>query len=410
MAKRKTWIEAQEACELLGVKRATLYTYVSRGWLRRTPSGTGKRNVYSAEDIAKLCERRDARAGHTVAAAGALHFGQPVLESEISSTGDGRIAYRGVPLQQILDERWSFERVVGWLWLERSAPIPIVDPALRTAAPIGAFSIPTATDVAVAMLRQAPADAQALGPDGEIAAGPALIASIAGAPPRRGAAERDANSPMADAPHLAEWMCARFGERRPEAIEVVNAALVVCADHDLAASTFTARVTASTGASLQHCLAAALCSFSGSRHGGVCDRLAVLLGEITSADEARAWVAARRRAGDGVPGFAHQLYPGGDPRTVPLMRFAHASAGVDAPWRAVESEMQQLGFRSPRIDFGLVALCSALGWPEQAAGWLFSIARSSGWIAHVLEQRQSVEVLRPRSAGRSASSSGSGSR
>src|SRR5439155_21588512 len=102
-------------------------------------------------------------------------------------------------------------------------------------------------------------------------------------------------------------------------VRALNRALVLSADHELNSSTFAGRVAASVGADVYACVAAALAAFSGPRHGGACDRIEALLAETGRPERAATAIEERRRRGELVPGFGHQLYPGGDPRTPPLL-------------------------------------------------------------------------------------------
>jgi citrate synthase len=221
--------------------------------------------------------------------------------------------------------------------------------------------------------------------------------------------------------HLAAWVCAghaparvaralkeetvaaslavAWGATAKRAPEVLDRALVLCADHELNVSTFTARVTASSGADLYACVSAALAALSGPRHGGACDRIEALLQEVGRPERARTVVHERLRRGESVPGFGHRLYPEGDPRTPPLLEAAYTfrpePVGVRV-LRAVEETMREAGHPAPTVDFGLVALASALELPAGAAAALFAVGRAAGWVAHVLEQREQGHVLRPR--------------
>ena len=91
------WLSAAEATALLEVKRATLYTYVSRGLVRCVPGRGTKEKRYLRADLERLRARHDARAGHTAVAAGALRWGEPVIDSAVSQVGSGGLTYRGHP-------------------------------------------------------------------------------------------------------------------------------------------------------------------------------------------------------------------------------------------------------------------------------------------------------------------------
>jgi citrate synthase len=179
-------------------------------------------------------------------------------------------------------------------------------------------------------------------------------------------------------------------------------ALVLLADHELNASSFAARIAASTDAHLLACVQAALATLTGPRHGGACDRVEALLVEAEALPQFSQVIEARSRRGEALPGFGHPLYPQGDPRARPLleraqmlMRRSAAARRRVEPALALARVMQRQGLPAT-VDFGLVALTRALGMPRGCAALLFALGRSAGWVAHVLEQRSSESVLRPR--------------
>jgi len=183
------------------------------------------------------------------------------------------------------------------------------------------------------------------------------------------------------------WGCDPGGP----AADLIRRALVLTADHELNASTFAARVAASTGASLAASALAGLSALSGPRHGGA--------GAATRAfaeDAARRGAAAalseRLREDRPIPGFGHQLYAGVDPRARALLAqveppplFAELAAAVRA----------QTGLE-PNIDYALAALSETHGLPRDAPFALFATARCAGWMAHAIEQGQANAIIRPR--------------
>jgi citrate synthase len=198
---------------------------------------------------------------------------------------------------------------------------------------------------------------------------------------------------------LAEALC--IGYQRPlSQATLFNVALIVCADHELNASTFTARIAASTGASLAACLSAALCTFTGKKHGGACEQLEEILRELAPlAYEERVsrverWLAEKRA----VPGFGHRLYQRRDPRTAPLLQAA-AEINQQTPrylaLQQVLTQMSQAG-HVPTVDAAMVVIAEALSLPPGSATALFALGRTVGWLAHIEEQRQLGVLLRPR--------------
>jgi citrate synthase len=183
----------------------------------------------------------------------------------------------------------------------------------------------------------------------------------------------------------------------PAATQAVNAALVLLADHELTPQTFAARLAASSGANLYYCVSSALAVHSGSRIRRSCDRVEDLLGSARSAKEFHARFAELASSVSSVPGFNHPLYPDGDPRAEFLVEQARALAG-NRKFRfgdLLDEAFREFGAR-PGVEAGLVALCHSLKMPYRSAGAILAIARSAGWIAHVIEQRLAGMMLRPR--------------
>jgi citrate synthase len=180
---------------------------------------------------------------------------------------------------------------------------------------------------------------------------------------------------------------------------LLNAALVLCADHGLNVTAFTVRCVASAGATPHGAVNAGLSAARGQRHTGNTARIAALLREAGSPDAFRDTVAQRLRRGDVVPGFGHRLYPDGDPRAVLLVERLRAVAPETAG-TAFATAAQEVGpdllDRPPAIDFALVALARALNLPPEAPLTLFALGRMVGWTGHLIEQYEKEQVIRPR--------------
>ncbi|MEQ1508290.1 MAG: citrate/2-methylcitrate synthase, partial [Myxococcota bacterium] len=220
-----------------------------------------------------------------------------------------------------------------------------------------------------------------------------LAATVALAVGPRSSWRRRAARALA-APSLADAVAAALGVTDRQAIE---RALTVCADHELNPSAFAARVAAGTGADLYGILGAALATWSGPRHGGAPDHLEGLLRDDLAG--VRRAVAQQRSYADGIPGFGHPLYPGGDPRAELLLAEA-ARVGADRPrwtaFAAIVADLTASGCPAPNLDAGLVGLAAALELPAGTASAVFAIGRAVGWLAHGWEQRATGRLVRPR--------------
>jgi citrate synthase len=401
MAANSDFISARAAVARLDVKRETLYAYVSRGLVRSVQGERGRARLYSAEDIERLRARHDARSGHGAVADGALRWGEPVLETRISDVTPDGPRYRGHSAVELARRGVSFERVAELLWSEhlperaawtsaRSLDARGLTPYLADAA-----AVPRMLLVVSALALKDP-DRQGATDASEHERARAVI---------RWLTSSLAPKPSAPSSHgsVAAALLAALGEppklAKPRALALVDQALVLSADHELNASTFAARVTASAGGDLYACLTSALATLSGSEHGGICDRVEALLDEIGKPERALATIRERLRRGDAVPGFGHPLYPAGDPRGAALIASARALRPRSLAARtslALIDAMRDAGHPPPTLDAGLVCLARALELPKTAAPALFAIGRSAGWVAHALEQRAAHYLLRPR--------------
>jgi citrate synthase len=389
-----TTASADEAADFLGVKRQTLYAYASRGLVRRV--GVGKRRRYLVEDLERLQTRQRARSGHGPVAAGALSFGDPVLDSSITAIDARGPLYRGRAAVELARAGTRFEAVAELLWsgeLPQAAPAwhPLHTPPRGWGAPRSSIE---ELMLAMPALMLAAPERHSRAREVELGLGRRLIRSLAEllsvAPARRATAS------------VAELLSHTAKAPQKAAVSALDFALVLLADHELNASSFSARIAASTDANLLSCITAALATLSGPRHGGACDRVEALLDEAATLRRPSDVVERRARRGDALPGFGHPLYPEGDPRGRVLLEQARAlgarSAALQkrlAPLFALARAMERQGLPAT-VDFGLVALTRALGMKAGSAALLFALGRSAGWVAHVLEQRGSEAVLRPR--------------
>jgi citrate synthase len=329
------WWTSEQACARLKVQRKTLYTYVSRGWIR-SQRGPGRTHRYASADVEALAVRAAEVGGHEAAAASAMRWGAPVLSSAITAIDPDGPFYRGRSALGLAERDTPLEQVAALLWQRPCDAVHLVLPPTPTTLPL-----PDAIGAALVLLQPScPSEvlrsicvgvAWAQGSDPEaVLAAPSTAAALSSA--------LQSDAP----PHL-------------------DAALVLCADHELNASTFAARVAAGTGAPDHRCVLAAVAAWGGPRHGLRSDRVEQALD-----------------AGEPMSG-THPFYPSGDPRGEFLVHLAG----------------QPAGYNTPDLDTGLVAYRRAFGLPRGAAAAIFVVGRCVGWLAHAAEQREQP-MHRPR--------------
>ena len=369
------WVPADSAMQRLGVRSQTLYAYVSRGRIQARPDPTDpRRSHYRASDIAELATRKARGRKAADVAADAIAWGEPVLGSAITTVAGGRLFYRGRDAARLAET----ETLEGVARLLRGAAGVALPRNRRGSPPAGS----SARSRAFATLaQQAAQDPPCLGREPEDLAVEAatLLDSVA-----------DAVTGIVDGGAIHErlgraWGCGRGG------MDLIRRALVLLADHELNASTFAARVAASTGASLAACGLAGLSTLSGPRHGGVFSRVNSLTDDARLSGPAEA-VAARMAHGVAAPGFGHPLYPEGDPRA----RALFASFEIPPVLAALRGAVAEATGKHDNIDFALVALTETLRLPAEAPFAVFAVARCAGWLAHAMEQAASGALIRPR--------------
>jgi citrate synthase len=369
------WIGAEESTARLGVRPQTLYAYVSRGRLRAQPDPADpRRSLYAASDVEALARRkaRGRKAAHV--AADAIAWGEPVLDSAITCVADGRLFYRGQDAAR-LAETETFEGVARLLRDQDASPMqsrrrrPV--PAGRTPRErlLAAFAARAAVDPPTR--DRTPASLAAEGATLLDVAADAVCGSIDSGPIH----ERLARA----------WSCGARGA------DLIRRSLVLLADHELNASTFAARVAASTGASLSASVLAGLAALTGPLHGGASEAVTRLAGEAERLG-AREAVAARLAFWTATPGFGHPLYPDGDPRARALMGAFQAPE----PYAGLLEAMEAAQGAPDNVDFALSAMARSLALPADAPFALFAVARTAGWIAHAMEQATLGALIRPR--------------
>jgi len=371
-----------EVAQRLRIKPETLYAYVSRGLLSSVRLPGERVSRFRLSDVERVAARTQATRPDRDA---------PAMRTAITLIAYGHLHYRGRDAVR-LSRAATFEEVAPWLWTgEWPQPSRFTAPAETVAFARAATAqlpprarrydrLPITVAVAGAMdpLRfdLAPATVTALGRS--------LIATMVDSLPllAETAAGPDAL--------LAERLWPRLTGQpvTPEGLHALNAALILLADHDLAASTIAVRVAASTRAHPYAAVSAGLGALDGPMHGAVGSTVYPMIATAMRDGPAQA-IGEQLRVGTLLPGFGHGLYPDGDPRGTELLSLVMALPLADelrSALDALPSVAAGRGDRWPNIDYALAALAHATGMGAGAAEVIFSVARTAGWLAHIIEE------------------------
>jgi len=203
----------------------------------------------------------------------------------------------------------------------------------------------------------------------------------------------------AAAQFLTRWR----GEADPRHVQAVDTYWVCTAEHGMNASTFTARIAASTGADCAAALSSAVGALSGPLHGGAPTRVLKMLDEVEASGDADAYVRALIDRGERIMGFGHRVYRAEDPRARVLRRTARelGSKRVDAAEKLEQAALGALREKSPdrvletNVEFWAAVVLEIANVPPPMYPAMFGCARVAGWSAHVVEQRRTGRLIRP---------------
>lgn len=397
MPSSSPWLQAAEAAAMLGVQRASLYSYVSRGLLKAQRLVGRRGNVYLLSDVQRLVRQRQAVRNPAQLAQSTLDWGQAVLDSAITLVRNGQLYYRGHSAVQLAQSA-TLEETAMLLWQQSSAGPTGVDEA---PARQGARHMPRSAAQALATWF-----GMATVPRNHLALLHCMGDVLLGLPPP---ASASSSRPSAQTVTLAplhqrlaaSWQIAADSDAKVDATNVLRSALVLCADHELNASSFATRVVASTGASLHASVGAGLAALSGPLHGGMTRHISAHWDEWHGRPPKAALAASlqalleARQTGQTphyMAGFGHPLYPSGDPRSAYLL----ALLPFDSRRENLIDQVHATTGLHPSLDYSLVAIERALRLPPGAAFVLFALGRTVGWIAHALEQQATGQLIRPR--------------
>jgi citrate synthase len=366
------YLTTAEVARRLEVKPATVYAYVSRGLLNSVP-GPRHRNgrggsLFAESEVSRLVGRgRESRRP-----ANPLEH----VATSLSLLADDELYFRGRRATDLATSTTA-EAVAELLWTgELADPGPFTaPPALLDSVRAAVAALPGSarlTDrlrVAVAVAGAADPLRFDLAPAAVIRAARTLLAVLVNSA---------GPGPLADRlwPALTD---------QPQPPHLLNAVLILLADHDLAVSTVAARVAASARAHPYAVVSAGLGALDGHYHGTASTQVYRFLAEALP-DPVTA-LSERLRTGAGVPGYGHRVYQRRDPRAVLLFDLLRAATPDSPALAAVDAISAELGERTfPTVDVAIAALMHDHGLRPDAGEAIFAVARTVGWIAHAMEE------------------------
>ncbi|UJF34739.1 citrate synthase [Paenibacillus hexagrammi] len=339
--------------------------------------------------------------------------------SSISSIVDGVLTYRGIDIDD-LAENATFEEVIYLLWFGK---LPNQEELTKLQNDLNASSeVPTAVieqmklypkDVnsmaalrtAVSSLALYDAEANDMSAESNVrkaiklqAQVPTIIAAFARI--------RQGLEPIASKgyPSIAANFLYQMTGKEPDkvAIEALDKALVLHADHELNASTFAARVTVATLTDIYSGITSAIGTLKGPLHGGANEAVMAMLEEIGTIDNVVPYINGKLERKDKIMGFGHRVYKNGDPRAKHLQKMSHELGKITGNMKWYEMSIKaddlvtSLKGLKPNVDFYSASVYTALEIPRDLFTPIFAISRTSGWTAHILEQYENNRLIRPR--------------
>ena len=353
----ESMLTTNQAARRLGVKPATVYAYVSRGLL--TSKKVNRLSMFDVSEVEALAQRTGAR--------GAVAAVTDRIRTRISLLEHDQLHYRGRSVVELSSTK-RFEDVAHWLWTEiDSAGLEFPEgQEIWMALPDSA----TLTDrVRVAVALASAGDPLRFDLDRAVSTAKAMIADVVESLPL---IRRPAGADIADR------LWARLSPEPPQP-DVLNTALILLADHDLAISTMAARVAASARAHPYAVVSAGLGALEGQKHG-TASTLAHRFLQQASSDPMGA-IAEKLRSGHSIPGFGHYVYKLRDPRADHLLSILRERGDLVAD-KIIDAQPQTF----PNVDLALAQLGLMFKMPPDAGEAIFAIARIVGWIAHAMEE------------------------
>jgi citrate synthase len=339
--------------------------------------------------------------------------------SSISSIVDGVLTYRGIDIDD-LAEHATFEEVIYLLWFGK---LPTQSELDKLQKDLNAYSqVPAAVieqlklypknSNSMAALRTAVSslalyddEANEMSTEANVrkaiklqAQIPAVIAAYARI--------REGKEPLASKGYssIAANFLYQLTGNEPDkvAVEALDKALVLHADHELNASTFASRVTVATLSDIYSGVTSAIGALKGPLHGGANEAVMAMLEDIGSIDNVESYVNGALERKEKIMGFGHRVYKNGDPRAKHLQKMSHELGKLTGNLKWYEMSIQiddivtsRKGLK-PNVDFYSASVYTTLEIPRDLFTPIFAISRTSGWTAHILEQYENNRLIRPR--------------
>jgi citrate synthase len=287
-------LSSAEAARYLGVSRQTLYAYVSRGWVRSDAGDSSRSRRYNRLDLERLRQRKEVRSAPARKLTTALSWGVPLLETELTLIDEGQLYYRGRNAIELARSQ-QFFRVVQWFWnQDQSFQLPADGTGSMNPRP---RSLPL-REFQRCLLELSDRDVGGydLSVPNVLSTGWRILELFLQCLVGRSSVR------LEDA---AQQLQQAWAPKNPDLPGILNAALILCMDHELNASSFTARVVASAESSLYEVVLAGLCALRGHRRGGMSLLCYQLLTELEATNMLRTTLVEWHREKGFVPGFGH---------------------------------------------------------------------------------------------------------
>lgn len=386
MSKQQEYVSATEAASLLGIKKESLYTYVSRQLIRSINDPNDKKaKLYLFTDIQKFISRRNTPTTEKIVKQSLL-WGMPVLESSITLIEDNILYYKGISVAQLVKKN-SLEQVAKLIWTGDISNSETLF-SNRTDIVINTNLTLNRQEIQNFLLVLDKHDLSFRKMEDIPDLGAKIILSIISN------LTQNASNESIDI-KLAKHFC----PKDKNAPELIRTALILIADHELNASSFTARVVASTGANLYQVIIAGLAALSGYKHGANSFKVETMLRELRMEFAFEKNLRSRLDRGEQIVGFGHNLYPGGDFRAKILLELLQRKYSANEEFTilmTIKKHCQKSTNLEPNIDFALVCLAKILGQNAEFSFLLFALGRIIGWVGQAIEEYNEKRLIRPR--------------